>query len=338
MLSNDQKATIIRLKDLNWHWSKIAEAVDAKPETVRKFYQRFKLSRDVPPKVRVSKASVRGRLALQVKQIVNTTPQIPYRDIPGELAKSLPAGTNPPSYGSIYRFLNKSGFKMVKLLRKPLVHQRNQLKRVAFAREHINKPSEFWETMIWSDETSVEAIPQGRSIYFKVHGTIKRENLPTQARVQGGGFKVMFWGCFSKLGLGPLVALEGNQNGTTYKELLKEVLLPELAAADREMTFMQDNASCHKSKLVMDFLAENNVKTLPWPPQSPDLNPIENLWAIIKKRRSKKFGFPTKKEELIEQIFDIWNDVNIELCEKLSDSVGRRLEACLKANGKSTKY
>jgi transposase len=338
MLSEDQRNNIIRLKVLNWTWSNIAEAVNSKSETVRKFYQRFKLRKDLPPKVRLSKSSVRGRLALQVKQIVKDKPQIPYRDIPGELSKTLPPEIPVPSYRSIHRFLNQGGFKMVKLLRKPLVHQRNQLKRVAFAGEHINKPPEFWETIIWSDETSVEAIPQGRSIYFKVHGTTKREDLTTQARVQGGGFKVMFWGCFSKLGLGPLVALEGNQNGQTYKELLQEVLVPELRAAGREMTFMQDNASCHKSKLVSDFLAQNNVKVLPWPPQSPDLNPIENLWAIIKQKRSKKFGFPTSRDQMIEQIFEIWNDIDTELCEKLSDSVVRRLEACLKANGKSTRY
>ena len=266
MLSQDQKNTIVRLKGLNWTWANIAQAVNSKPETVRSFYKRFKLRRELPPKVKLSKSSVNGRLALQVKQIVKDHPQIPYRDIPGELAKSLPPETLVPSYGSIYRFLNQSGFKMIKLLRKPLVHQRNQLKRVGFAREHIDKPPEFWETIIWSDETSVEAIPQGRSIYFKVHGTTRRQDLPTQARVQGGGFKVMFWGCFSNLGLGPLVALEGNQNGETYKQLLKDVLQPELRAAGREMTFMQDNATCHKSKLVMDFLAQNNVKFLPCHP------------------------------------------------------------------------
>jgi transposase len=119
---------------------------------------------------------------------------------------------------------------------------------------------------------------------------------------------------------------------------LQDVLLPELQAAGQEMTFMQDNASCHKSKLVMDFLAQNNVKVLPWPPQSPDLNPIENLWAIVKQKRVKKFGFPTTKVELIDQIFSVWNDINVELCETLSDSVVRRLDACLKANGMSTKY
>ena len=238
MLTDDQKSTIIRLKGLNWTWKRIATSIDSKYATVRKFYQRYMLNKDLPPKIRSSKSTVSGRLAQKVKNIVQDKPQIPYRDIPGEIRNELGEQTYIPSYSSIYRFLNQSGYKMVKLLRKPLVRQRNKEKRLSFCREYLQKLPEFWETVIWSDETSVEAIPQGRQIYFKVHGTTKRQDLPTQARVQGGGFKVMFWGCFSKMGLGPLVALEGNQNSLTYKELLKDVLLPELRAAGQEMTFM----------------------------------------------------------------------------------------------------
>ena len=127
-------------------------------------------------------------------------------------------------------------------------------------------------------------------------------------------------------------------NGEKYVELLKDVLIPEIEAAGVPMTFMQDNAPCHKSKQVLDFLGKTNLNLLDWPPQSPDLNPIENLWAIIKARRKKKFGFPTNKDQLIEQIFEIWNDVDIELCETLSDSVINRLSECLRLGGRPTKY
>jgi hypothetical protein len=67
-----------------------------------------------------------------------------------------------------------------------------------------------------------------------------------------------------------LVALEGNQNQHTYKDTLRVYLLPEIQAAREmgvDMVFMQDNAPCHKTNLVMAFLAQNRIQTLDWPPQ-----------------------------------------------------------------------
>jgi transposase len=77
--------------------------------------------------------------------------------------------------------------------------------------------------------------------------------------------------------------------------------------------------------MITDFLARKRIKTLDWPPQSPDMNPIENLWAIIKRRRAKKFGLPTSKSQLINQIMDIWDNIEDELVAKLSASIKNRL-------------
>ena len=125
-------------------------------------------------------------------------------------------------------------------------------------------------------------------------------------------------------------------------ETLKDYLLPEIKAAREEfgvdMVFMQDNAPCHKTNLVMDFLRDNKIQTLDWPPQSPDLNPIENLWAIIKARRYKRFGIPRTKEELIEQMFAIWEEIDQELLDTLVDSIENRLKEVVRLGGRTTKY
>ena len=63
----------------------------------------------------------------------------------------------------------------------------------------------------------------------------------------------------------------------------------------------QDLATCHTSKKVKKFMVKNNIKTLKWPGNSPDLNPIENLWAIVKKRLRKHDC--TTKTKLILQIW-----------------------------------
>jgi hypothetical protein len=110
----------------------------------------------------------------------------------------------------------------------------------------VKKGPIFRESVIWSFETTVRQRPQGKDIEIRVHSSVKKEDLPVNPQVHSGGFSVMFLGCFSKVGLGPLVVLEGNMTGEKYIKLLQDSLIPELQAANRPMTFMQDNAPCHR--------------------------------------------------------------------------------------------
>jgi transposase len=100
-----------------------------------------------------------------------------------------------------------------------------------------------------------------------------------------------------------------SMNRHQYVKIIKEYLLPLMKSVEdnfgSKMVFMQDNILCHKIKTVLQFLKANEVETLSWLPQSPDLNPIENLWSIIKAKRQKKYRLLRTKKELIEQIFDI---------------------------------
>ena len=211
-------------------------------------------------------------------------------------------------------------------------------KRLDFAKNYLEKGPGFWDHVIWSDETIVRSLPKSQDKFHKVHFSVKRTNLPVNPQIQNGEFSVMFWVCFSKVGLGPLVALDENLNSANYLNLLKNNLLPEIRAAGLPMVFMQDNAPCHKSRLILDFLAQENIETLPWPPQSPDLNPIENLWAIIKSRIKAQFSTPKTRDELIEQVFTIWEGITPELCHNLADSMKNRLKQVLERKGKHTDY
>ena len=152
----------------------------------------------------------------------------------------------------------------------------------------------------------------------------------------------MFWGCFSFLGMGPLVVVDGSQNQHSYLELLKDYLIPEIEYAERElglkMLFMQDNATCHKTALIMDFLSSKDIEVLSWPAQSPDLNPIENIWNYIKNKRQKKFGFPATKSDLIDQVMDIWETCEDELLQKLAESIEKRLQLVIDNKGAQSKY
>ena len=214
----------------------------------------------------------------------------------------------------------------------------NKNKRINFAKNYFENPPEFWNRVIWSDEMTVRSNPNSKEIFLKVHNSVKRKNLPFNTKTQSQGISVMFWGCFSQQGLSKLVVVDGTLRSDNYNKLLEDHLLPELTKINCQMVFMQDNAPCHKARTVLQFFADHDITTMDWPAQLPDLNPIENLWSIIKQRRAKKYGMPTTKNELIEQIFEIWENIDAELKKKLAESVPKRLIKIIENNGKQLDY
>jgi hypothetical protein len=77
---------------------------------------------------------------------------------------------------------------------------------------------------------------------------------------------------------------------------------------------------------------------LPWPPQSPDLNPIEHLWNDVDRRlRALNVEF-RGKEALWEYVSQIWNDTTVETCTKLINSMPERINDVIKAKGGYTHW
>ena len=105
-----------------------------------------------------------------------------------------------------------------------------------------------------------------------------------------------------------------------------------------DVVFQHDNDPKHTSRLVKDYLETVEYEVLDWPSQSPDLNPIEHLWADLK-RRLRKFSIPPKnKDEIWERIESLWEETPIETCQKLINSMPNRCAAVIKAKGLWTKY
>ena len=85
-------------------------------------------------------------------------------------------------------------------------------------------------------------------------------------------------------------------------------------------------------------MEENNTMLLDWPPQFPDLNPIEHLWQHIKMQLAKH-EIPAKGVwEIWERVAEVWNNIEPEVCQNLIESMPRRVEAVIKARGGNTKY
>src|SRR5277367_832952 len=131
----------------------------------------------------------------------------------------------------------------------------------------------------------------------------------------------MMWGCFSWYGLNPLVKIDGSINSERYiNEILGYHLIPFLEEYEEdngECFFQQDNAPIHTSYQTRSFLEENEITLLPWPGQSPDLNPIEHLWDELERNIRSRSEKPKNLNELESFLQESWLQISSEVYQKL---------------------
>ena len=159
----------------------------------------------------------------------------------------------------------------------------------------------------------------------------------TKKTVKFGGGSVMVCGMFSSHGTTPLVRLQTRVNAQIYKNIVQDHVVPIIQNADFDRaSFMQDNDPCHKAKVVMSYLSEQDFEIMDWPPQSPDLNPIENLWKTLGVKVIERN--PTNTEDLWVKLQEEWSEISIEDCQELIRSCSRRCAAVIESKGSFTKY
>lgn len=116
--------------------------------------------------------------------------------------------------------------------------------------------------------------------------------------------------------------------------------LPVLISDPHEAIFMHDGASTHTANIVRDWLREQRFEVMEWPPYSPDLNPIEHLWSLLKDKVLELFPelytMPNNDDTrwyLIGCAQQEWSAIDPQILRNLCDSMSRRVQAILEAEG-----
>ena len=242
---------------------------------------------------------------------------------------------NPISRATTNNILLKNGYKACKLLKKPDISQVNKRKRLDFAKTFKNWKTEEWSGVIFSDESLFRLSGNGgiKRIRRRPDEAYKFYHLSNQSDTQG----VMIWGAIFSDGVGPIVRINSNVTGDVYKTILEENLLQNYPGIQEYgLIFQQDNAPAHRFGPVKDWFNDNDIEVLDWPPQSPDINIIEHVWAwLAKKLAGRKFR---DTDELWNQLRELWYSIPDEFVLSLYKSLPNRMLSIIKNKGGPTKY
>ncbi len=220
---------------------------------------------------------------------------------------------------------------------KPLLNQRQCQKHLTWATEKNNWTVAQWSKVLFSDESKfcISFGNQGPRVWRKCGEVHNPCCLKSSVKFPQS---VMIWAAMSSAGVGQLCFLKSTVNAAIYQEILEHFMLPsaDKLYGDADFIFQQDLAPAHTAKCTKSWFNDHGVTVLDWPANSPDLNPIENLWGIVK--RKMRDTRPNNADDLKATVKETWASIPPQQCHKLITSMPRQIEAVIKAKGAPTKY
>ena len=238
------------------------------------------------------------------------------------------------SKSTIKRRLHAAGLRGCVAVKKPLLSKRHKSARKKWAKERKTWTEDDWSRVVFSDESTFEVFSHSRQLYVRRKPNERYLPECLAPTVKFGGGKVMVWGCMAASGV---VVVDGTVTSAKYTRLLSPCLKRDgEKLVGQNFVFQQDNAPVHTAKATKRWFASRNIDVMPWPAQSPDLNPIENLWMTMKRRVAEKC--PQSIADLIKIIKATWNAIDPQTTRHLVNSMPRRLKAVLDSKGGATRY
>ena len=217
-------------------------------------------------------------------------------------------------------------------IRKPLLTKKLIKKRFLWCQEKNDWSTLQWKRVIFTDEAKFQ-INARRRLYVRRNVSqqlvAKYLNLTVKHSPS-----ITVWGAIRGDGSRTIVRADDIVDSNEYQRILSDAL-PNIYSS--RFIFQHDGAPCHRSASTTAFLEAKAIRILQsWPPQSPDLSPIENVWEILK--RSVAQQHPETKESLWQIVEKEFYDITNEKIINLYNSIPRRIRSVQQAKGGHTKY
>ena len=330
----------------------IGRELEVNADTVRKIWNRYEEhgnTKSAPRSGRPTKLDNRDRRHLKryVKKNWSNRHE-PLRDITNTLNLDVHPDT-------LRKEIQAFGLNHRKQCRRPYLSPKQKEARLKFAEEHIHWTIEDWRRVIFTDEMGLQT-GANEGIVWVWRAPEEEYSEDCCGVTHKSGFKkIKVWGAIRYNALSKLVILkergereEGRFSGKDYMEqVMDEELFDFLASSMEELgdvLIMEDGAGYHEgaaTKRREQYKADGIWQGWgphTWPANSPDLNPIENLWHILRSNIQKRVPRPMKKEDLVAAVQEEWAKLDMAKVNSLIESMPRRLQAVIDAKGGSTKY
>ncbi len=256
-----------------------------------------------------------------IGQYVRREPTISARSI---AAKLEDVGVN-VSRLTVSRHLTDLGYRNALPLSTPMLTTVHKQKRVEWARNHLN---DNWKKTLFSDETAFQLFRNTIKHWYK--GARPIRPMPKDRN------KIFAWGGFCVKGTTSLFCFRRIMDGKFYTEILEKHIPEVRSMLGNRWRLQQDNDPKHTSRIAKEFLDDNVPAVMDWPSNSPDLNPIENLWAIVK--RSVELRRPKNLSELEVFLGEEWGKISNSLLINLVNSMPQRCKEVIEKNGERISY
>ena len=230
------------------------------------------------------------------------------------------------SHQSIWLYLKSQGYRSTDLIEVKVLSNKHKNDRLNWW--EANKDTD-WEKVVFTDETDF------RLGSMKTKRWIKKDQRNTTS-IMKLSKKVNAWAAILYNGKSSIKTFTQNMDSEFYVGILMEKLSEIKEIGREDMMFQCDNDSKHVIKMAMDIYKKNKLKKMEWPSNSPDLNPIENVWTLMKRKINKH---ETKKiSELIELVDTTWDEIDQEVIQNCIESMASRVAECIKLKGDRIRY
>lgn len=329
-LTHEQREAIVTLDAIGWLHKDIAKKIPCSDNTVTLWVQRWQDERSLEDRER----SGRPRCTDEKTDVcMEEYVEEKKFTVPKEIKRELELDC---SVRTIRRRLDEVNL-FGRVAEKEYVFDEFDIqRRLSFAQGYANWTEEDWSRVIFSDETHIEVY--GRSRVWVQRPPGKAFDPQYIAQHMPHSERVSLWGCFCSKGIGQAEIFTGEFKAPKYVGILQHNLIQTaLHFYPKEHWWLQqDNAPQHRSQLASIWFHNHGVDRIDFPPYSPDLNPIENIWGIVKSQVEQRLVHTI--EEVEQVLKQVWEALDTSLLAKLIASMPARCQAVIANKGHKTPY